>query len=333
MRLESFVLELLYHHDCVVVPQWGGLVANYRPARLNAVTHVIAPPSKHIGFNKNLITDDGLLAHHMGLVLGITHADASELIAREVAATKALMQSNGRVIWEKIGVFYSDIQGSLQFMPQDQENFLLSSFGLYPIQLKALERSQSPEATPVISLQPAGNRLWNWKYASAALLPMIVAGGLWWASHQNPSGGMNWASLNPFRSNAVSSAYVPRVINDTWHYEAPVNDTPLQIGIPLPTVMEEAAPAAKPAVTAAPKKALSGYAVIGGAFKVKDNADHFLAQLKSEGFEARMVGKSSAIHLVAYGVYASRQEAANAAANVRAAGGKSAWIKTLPNAR
>ena len=35
MRLDLFLAELLYDHDCVIVPGFGGLVANYRPAKLN----------------------------------------------------------------------------------------------------------------------------------------------------------------------------------------------------------------------------------------------------------------------------------------------------------
>jgi cell division septation protein DedD len=324
MRLEKFVLELLYHHDCVVVPQWGGLVANYRAARLNSVSHVITPPSKHIGFNRNLIADDGLLAHHMGLVLGITHAAASQIIFDEMAAAKNQLHTNGRVVWDKIGTFYNDAQGAMQFMPQDQENFLMSSFGLHPIQLKAIRMAPPIVQEPInIPTQQNGQR-WNWKYAAAALMPLAIAGGLWWAAQQAPSQGLNWANINPFAPEQQMATYQPLASTTEWRLEPEhFESVPLQIGTSKPNVTLEEK------IHSQPNKHSVRFALIGGAFKVKENANKFLTQLKADGFDAQLVQGTSSIHMVAYGIYDSRQEAARAMENVRAAEGKSAWIKSI----
>lgn len=322
MRIENFVLELLYHHDCVVVPQWGGLVANYRAARLNAVSHVISPPSKHIGFNRNLVSDDGLLAHHIGLVLGVSHVDAARLIAQHVSELRSELHTNGRVVWDKIGVFYNDAQGVLQFMPQDQENFLLSSYGLHPIQLKAL-RTEKPTATPAVEvLKAPAAKGFNWTYAAAAVVPFLAVGGLLWTLQQQPEGSLNWASLNPFSQQVEQSTYLPNdQTQDGWTNAPFVEEEMLQIG---QSQREEV-------VQPAARK--QGYAVIGGAFKVKENAEKFVDQLRQTGFDAKIVGRSGAVTLVAYGVYDSRSEAQNALINLRSADGKSAWIKSLGYAK
>jgi hypothetical protein len=323
MRLENFVLELLYHHDCVVVPQWGGLVANYRAARLNAVSHVISPPSKHIGFNRNLVIDDGLLAHHVGLVLGIAHADAARIVAQYVGDLRSELQANGRVVWEKIGVFYNDAQGALQFMPQDQENFLLSSYGLHPIQLKALRHEQPIEAPTIAPSEKQAASRFNWKYAAAAVVPFLTVAGLLWTMQQQPEGDLNWASLNPFASHTKQSTYVLSTQPEATWINTPIEQEEiLRIGQERSETPVKTAP-----VKSVPAK--GGYAVIGGAFKVKDNAEKFVKQLRETGFDAKIVGRSGAVTLVAYGVYSTRTEASNALANLRSTDGKSAWIKPM----
>jgi hypothetical protein len=326
MRLENFVRELLYHHDCVVIPQWGGLVANYRSARLNAVSHVISPPSKHIGFNGNLKSDDGLLAHHIGMVLGITHTDASAIILEEVTQMKTELLKKDRVVWEMVGIFYPDAQGAIQFMPQDQENFLLDSYGLQPIQLKAIDRMAPVDITTTAPIESFHNTNWNWKYAAAALAPLMLAGGLWWASAQQPSDAVSWATLNPFRSSVQTSAYTMRNAQLPWQNPLIAEEPMLVLGPNLPTQREVAIKSKSNGPVGFKK---SGYAVVGGAFKVEDNAHHFLDRLRKEGFQAEFVRTSKQMHLVAYGVYQTRVEAAQAAANLRMADNKNVWIKQL----
>jgi hypothetical protein len=330
MRLEKCILELLYHHDCVVVPQWGGLVANYRAARLNTVSHVISPPSKHIGFNRNLTTDDGLLAHHMGLVLGISHAEASAIISQEIASAKKDLQTNGRVVWDKLGIFYNDNNGSMQFMPQDQENFLLSSFGLHPIQLKAIRQPERPSIQAVDTPEPIRiDRRFNWKYAAAALLPIAVVGGLWWATQQGPTHGVNWASLNPWSPSLVTASYQPLPERTNWTI-APLDITKDQFQIGQKA---EVTPHIEIPSNPKPNDHSGRYAVVGGAFKIAANATSFLDRLRAEGFDAQLVSSTSDIHLVAFGVYKSQAEAKNALLNIRSADGKSAWIKTLAHGK
>ena len=53
--------ELLYLHDCVIVPGFGGFICDYTSANINEKTGTIVPPSKKVVFNKHLKQNDGLL--------------------------------------------------------------------------------------------------------------------------------------------------------------------------------------------------------------------------------------------------------------------------------
>ena len=39
MRIDEHISGLLYDHDCVIVPDFGGFVGNMRPARLDGTRH------------------------------------------------------------------------------------------------------------------------------------------------------------------------------------------------------------------------------------------------------------------------------------------------------
>ena len=51
MNVEKHIGELLYDHNCVIVPDLGGFVANYAPAKIHPTQHTFTPPTKNIVFN------------------------------------------------------------------------------------------------------------------------------------------------------------------------------------------------------------------------------------------------------------------------------------------
>ena len=55
------IKELFVHHDCIIIPGFGGFILNYRPAEISDHQNFFRPPGKDISFNKSLIHNDGLL--------------------------------------------------------------------------------------------------------------------------------------------------------------------------------------------------------------------------------------------------------------------------------
>jgi hypothetical protein len=68
MQLNKQIIDLLFEHDCVIIPGFGGFVAQYSSASFEEISQSFVPPSKSILFNKNLINNDGLLLINMYLV-------------------------------------------------------------------------------------------------------------------------------------------------------------------------------------------------------------------------------------------------------------------------
>ncbi len=69
MDVTAFIRELLFGHDCVIVPGFGGFIGNYTPARIDKRTGTFYPPVKQISFNRNLNHNDGLLVGKISVPL------------------------------------------------------------------------------------------------------------------------------------------------------------------------------------------------------------------------------------------------------------------------
>ena len=82
--METYISDLLYRHDCVIIPGLGGIITNYRSAQIHPVSHTLRPPSKSIRFNVNLQEDDGLLANYVSSCESISFASAQIKIERFV---------------------------------------------------------------------------------------------------------------------------------------------------------------------------------------------------------------------------------------------------------
>lgn len=242
MQLDQQISELLYHYDCVIIPEFGGFVTNYKPAHLDQRLHLFHPPSKEVSFNKNLKRNDGLLAHYLAEVDECTFEEANETIKKSVEDYFARLNNGERVVFGKVGIIYRDAHKNLRFQPSREENFLKDSFGLEklftvpaekPVEQPAVvsnEPAQKPaQDTPIIPIKSkplkkeaeqekaiSGDKNFaSLKWAAVLMLPMMAYAG-WLISTADISrpADLTIADLNPFKGKS-SMVYSERQVDDT----------------------------------------------------------------------------------------------------------------------
>ena len=130
MNLESLISELLLRHNCVIIPSFGGFVAGQVPAHFDTDKGVILPPRKSLLFNKQLISNDGLLiatyAKHNHL-----NYDVAEFFIRDtVKKWHDKLAKGERVSIENVGFLYLDAEKNIGFEQDRYSNLLLASYGL-----------------------------------------------------------------------------------------------------------------------------------------------------------------------------------------------------------
>ena len=103
--IEHYISELLYLHDCVIIPGFGGFVGNKKSAYIHPVSGIIYPPSKAFLFNKNLTQNDGLLATHIAKQENIDLSETSSLIEDFVQSIQTELNSRSAFKLQKVGTF------------------------------------------------------------------------------------------------------------------------------------------------------------------------------------------------------------------------------------
>ena len=80
MDITAYIRELLFSHDCVIIPGFGGFIGNYSPARIDKSSSTFHPPVKQISFNRNLNHNDGLLIGKISESSGLNYGDARNIV-------------------------------------------------------------------------------------------------------------------------------------------------------------------------------------------------------------------------------------------------------------
>ncbi len=345
MGIEQDLHDLLYCHDCVIVPQWGGFLTHYRGARLDEARKLVHPPAKDLSFNRHLVRNDGLLADHLAKRAGIGFDTATARIDAEVAGWREALDRSGRLELPHIGIFFRDAEHNLQFDPDKRANYLKDAFGLRPLAAVPVERvQQTPVVRTLPQAQPAEvseSRRTPLYWAAAAIAAVVFGGAAWWAYHLGGNGTAQWSGFSFIDKPA--QAYVapaeasvlpvtttaPFVLPDTTGI-LPVPLSPndsvvltVDLGAPAATVAiaDTTSVALRPTTTATDE---GRYHVVGGCFAQPENADRLLAELLAKGFPARRLRKRGQLHPVVYGSYATRGEALEVLATIRRDG--SAWL-------
>ncbi len=343
MALDRYIHILLYDHDCVIVPEFGGFLAHYAPARLDVQRRLAYPPSKTLSFNRKLMRQDGLLADHVARHEGLDFQAAKDRLQAEVSAWKEKLQRDGRLELERIGTFFHDAEKNLQFIPDNRANFLKDAYGLRPVAavpvpstVLRLDPAAAAEARP----EPAPMRKRQWM-AAAAVAAMALTAATWYLVGSTELPGLVAGNLNLLRLGETPRYVLPAPPAEV---EAPqmagfwTAPTGLQGVHTLPIAGPTAPPvavdlgekpeAAAPVHTAVVAVSPIGqrFHIIGGCFLEKENADRMVAELQARGFAASVIDKKGNLYRVAYGSYPLRTTALEALNAVRKEEAPEAWL-------
>lgn len=143
--LNKYISGLLFIHDCVILPGFGGFISNYKNAKLDDLSYTLHPPKKDILFNKNLTYNDGLLINYLSRNLSISYREAEDLVKTEVQKAWFALEEENEVVFEGIGKFEYDKSKNLSFTPNVTENYLTESYGLSSFRFPPLNYEKSAQ--------------------------------------------------------------------------------------------------------------------------------------------------------------------------------------------
>lgn len=127
--LSPYIKQLLYRNDCVILPTFGGIMAQYASAQVHPIQNVFTPPHKTLAFNKSLTHNDGLLVSEIVRYTGVTYEAASVSIHQFVRKIESDLSGKGQAVIAGVGKFFYDVEHNLIFESFEENNYLANAFG------------------------------------------------------------------------------------------------------------------------------------------------------------------------------------------------------------
>jgi hypothetical protein len=157
LQLTDHIQHLLRDHDCVIIPDFGGLIADYEPARLHPVRHTLAPPAKRVAFNQALTRNDGLLVDAVSKHYHIGAPQARQQVREAVQRMQQELDEQQRTELPGIGIFRSMPGRGLDFEYTGHQNLLPASFGLPELTSRPVRATDALQARERVhqAAQPA----------------------------------------------------------------------------------------------------------------------------------------------------------------------------------
>jgi len=292
----AIIRELLFSHDCVIIPGFGGFIGNYSPARTDKESCTFYPPAKRISFNRNLNQNDGLLISRISVAANLNYNEAKELVEDFVADIKRRLTRGEKVTFERIGTFVNNSEGNVQFEPDRDVNYNLNSYGLAPFQFPMLEgydvRKRLMGDSYEDTVRSVSIRRYLWR--AAILVPLIGALIAVPLTTDIFKTKVQVTSLNPLIT----------AISDSGVKEKPAVDETK--GLPSDSISEKIVDQVQseqstPAVNISePVQQMSHeeYGIITGSFKSESNALLLVKKLAGEGYSAEIIQGANGFYRV-----------------------------------
>ena len=306
MQFDSYISDLLYRYECVIIPEFGAFLTSSVSAHIDDSKHTFYPPSKVISFNEQLKNNDGLLANYVANIEKIPYEIAVKKISKKTKALKSYLAQGETLSFKNIGDIKLNRQGNIKFEPSDKLNYLTDAFGFTqftsPLISREVHKEVVEEIEKVIPIAVTAEKRKSrsyLKYAAVAVLALALGGFI--------SSNYYLGQIEQQNQMAEESAQE--------QLESKIQEATFVIDSPLPTV------------TLNVLKQSGNYHVVAGAFRIESNSEKKLQELKALGFKARRIGMNKyGLHQVVYSSYETRNEAQRELYKIRRAHNRDAWL-------
>jgi nucleoid DNA-binding protein len=295
-NVEKYISELLFEHDCVIIPAFGGFVARNASANYTKTGNVLLPPSKSIVFNKNLSNNDGLLAGYIMQQENASYQQANTIIENFVAHCKQQLETQKRFELLGLGVLYKSIENTVLFEQDTRINHNTYAFGLPAVSaikivpeeklVNLKSELQYRQITPVKKPKPIR------RIAIAASVALCIFTVLFIATKQNPFNNVQ-ATVNPFGANKKNKVVETKNIPSTPVIKIEKENTAVKPTIIADTVSIDKTGVAKKTEATITAWYKQPYQIVVGCFAVKQNAYKLINKLGQQNLQASIAGQNA----------------------------------------
>tara|TARA_B110000858_G_scaffold144678_1_gene164308 strand:+ start:8211 stop:9209 length:999 start_codon:yes stop_codon:yes gene_type:complete len=330
LEINHIIKELLQLHDCVIIPNLGGFVAQYSSANLDKKKSVLFPPNKQILFNKNLVNNDGLLVNSLAQKNNISYEKALENLTDILLEVSKILKSENQYEFKGIGILYNE-EGVLNFK-QKSSNLLSSSYGLRPLNIDDFKMPNKQEK--VIDLNPTTllkTQIKNWALVASVILMVFYSAWIPIQTQLFKQGGeFNYSDLNPFtfKKDNLSTIEKVKFTNSKKEIKAiqPIEKISEKSNSIL--LKSELKNNFKPVFNTNNQSKNKSFEVVIGSFSNELNAKNIIDKLQDKGVEARKLKKENKLFRVSIGKFSNKNNAKKLQKSIRKSHQITSWILT-----
>lgn len=315
-----YISELLYLHDCVILPNFGGFVCNKVSAQLNKNTNSLTPPSKQILFNRNLKTNDGLLITHIANQEGISQDIAKDSVLNFANESNSKLTSSKLLRIDKVGLFTLGQEGNIIYIQDRTTNYSLENFGMSKVQIKKVKITEQNEQKTESSIKNISDvNFKTFMRAAAVIIPLVFL-SLFTITNEEEITDFytQMASFNPLSKNKIAA--------EKLHSKIKIEKKDIEViknkEILKPTIKQKNTNTEN---THSAVKEIKYY-IIAGAFSKQQNAEKMLHKLNRWNYNAEIINEKKFMR-VSYDSFHNRKEAVLALNKIRKEN-PNAWLLT-----
>lgn len=361
--LSPYIKQLLYRNDCVIIPAFGGIMAQYASAQVHPIQNVFTPPYKSLAFNKSLVHNDGLLISEIVRYTGVSYDAAAISIHQYVRKLENDLSGKGQASISGVGKFYYDIEHNLLFESFEENNYLINAFGFDRFVAKPIMRRE--EVVHQLANEPTKKKSrsrFGWAGFGVLLALIVIAFQIINVSNDfkpiNLNGTNFWNSINSLFSsdknenNSKPIEVAPSHRKDTLVqiivYQSPNESTEKANTIDTSSsIAPEADSTIIPASTNSPSENYSSisptiasaisyaisltqnnelkYFVVFACLKSQNKADLFINQMKKKGIDVKVLIQDTYFR-IGKGSFNSPEEAVDSMRQYRSNGIADVWV-------
>lgn len=289
-----YIKKVLLEEESIILQGLGQFIAKYKPAEIKSKSGNIAPPTKQILFDDKHKVSTGKFLDFINSESKYSEEEIKQAIEAfsEQAIKKLELGEHVRI--DQLGYLYKDKAYKIQFIQDTTENILLDTYGLNEIEWDVNQEKKESTSIKIPVSNPEERKRKLLIIPIAALVVVILVLVILISDKVDHSGS------NPLLlGNILSDEKVEGANEDEF-----VNKPEILQEIDSITDKNNALYFEEDQY-----KKFNSFYVIVGSFSIYNNAEQYMKEMRSKGFNAEVLEVDGKIFRVSLNVYNNRQEA------------------------